>query len=152
MKIPKSAIWLIISALIMSIVFIYISTVRSLTSLETVLFQVIIMGLGLTGSYIFGKYSSEQAAKDLIKPHARSAFRRLISLYNSLSRLGAAIDEAIENEDSYSNRHNILILEKLESIVIEQLATADDAMEDWHDLVPEEVDELKKRLKGNNNE
>ena len=32
---------------------------------------------------------------------------------------------------------------KLEAIVIEQLATADDALEDWNDIVPDEVSELK---------
>ena len=31
---------------------------------------------------------------------------------------------------------------------IEQIATADDALEDWADIVPDDVDELRKKLGG----
>ena len=41
---------------------------------------------------------------------------------------------------------------KIEVIVIEQLATADDALEDWRDIVPEEVDELSRKLHTNRTE
>jgi hypothetical protein len=39
-----------------------------------------------------------------------------------------------------------MALARLEAIVIEQLATADDALEDWRDIVPEDVKELRGRL------
>ena len=39
-----------------------------------------------------------------------------------------------------------LTLPKLNALVIEQLATADDALEDWRDIVPEDVEELKQKL------
>lgn len=38
-------------------------------------------------------------------------------------------------------------MKQLEAVVTEQLATADDAMEDWNDVVPEDVCELKQRLR-----
>ena len=37
-----------------------------------------------------------------------------------------------------------MALAKLDAIVAEQLATADDALEDWRDIVPEDVEELTK--------
>ena len=102
-----------------------------------------ISALGLIGSYIFGKNSALENANEVIKPHARSAFRRLLSLYQSLSRVAFTIDDC-RNSGDYK-----LTVEKLESIVIEQLATADDAIEDWADIVPAEVNELKQnRIKG----
>ena len=39
-----------------------------------------------------------------------------------------------------------MALARLEAIVIEQLATADDALEDWRDIVPEDVEELTKNF------
>ena len=37
-------------------------------------------------------------------------------------------------------------LDRLESIVIEQIDTVDDALEDWRDIVPEDVEELRAKL------
>lgn len=124
----------------LAITYIVIASKRTLTPLEGTMFQFFILGLGTMGSFLFGKQSAKQTAKDLIKPHARSAFRRLIFLYESLSRLAKAIEKGKEEENSVAN--NNLVLEKLEAIVIEQIATADDALEDWRDIVPEDVEEL----------
>lgn len=83
---------------------------------------------------------SHRGAREIIRPHARSAFRRLISLYESLSRAGAELERA---KDSQTQD---LTLVKLEAIIVEQLATADDALEDWRDIVPKEVAELRSKL------
>ena len=37
-----------------------------------------------------------------------------------------------------------MTLAKLDTIVTEQLAAADDALEDWRDIVPDDVKELTK--------
>ena len=132
--------FLILISVGLAITYIVIASKRTLTPLEGTMFQFFILGLGIMGSFLFGKQSAKQAAKDLIKPHARSAFRRLIFLYESLSRLAKAIEKGKEEEISVAN--NNLVLEKLEAIVIEQIATADDALEDWRDVVPEDVEEL----------
>lgn len=119
---------------------IYIASQRTLTSLESTLLQAFSLSIGLIGSFYFGKYSAIDAAKNIIKPHARSAFRRLISLYESLSRVG------IEIQNSKNNQSQSETITKMEAIVIEQLATADDALEDWRDIVPDEVEELRIKL------
>ena len=43
-----------------------------------------------------------------------------------------------------------VVLAKLDAIVTEQLATADDALDDWNDIVPEDVAELKQKLQSDN--
>ena len=84
-----------------------------------------------------------KAGREVIKPHARSAFRRLFSLYMSISRVASIISMSKDPENSHGT------LGKVEVIVREQLATADDALEDWRDIVPEEVDELSRKLQTN---
>ncbi|MDN3639077.1 hypothetical protein QWY82_09680 [Simiduia curdlanivorans] len=143
---------MVIAAFVFVALSVFISSQRALTSLENTLLQAFGLGLGLIGSFMFGKQSAKEAAKEIIKPHARSAFRRLISLYESLSRVGFAIENCHSSPESQSQT-----MAKLEAIVIEQLSTADDALEDWNDIVPEEVSELKARLErsrinGRNNE
>ena len=122
--------------------FVYVATTRTVTDLEGVLLQVIALATGLVGSFIFGRQSAHEAAKEIIKPHARSAFRRLLSLYRSLSRVASilASSQDFESRENYKVMHA-----KLEGIVVEQLAVADDALEDWRDIVPEEMKELRLR-------
>ncbi|MGE4267053.1 MAG: hypothetical protein AB7F25_06430 [Deferribacterales bacterium] len=133
--------FLIVVAIIVAVMQIIISSQRQLTSLENTLLQLFSLLSGLIGSYFLGKYSSTESAKEIIKPHARSAFRRLMSLYASLSRV------AIEISNSKEYQSKEITLERMEVIVIEQLATADDALEDWKDLVPDEIEELSSKLK-----
>ncbi len=140
-----SGIFLIAVSILIGIVFVLVASTRQLTNLENALFQAIALFFGIFGSYILGKESTKSAAKELIKPYARSAFRRLISLYYGLSRLA----QLIENTRRNNNSAEILAstLDKIEVMTVDQLATADDALNDWRDIVPEDVDELYDRIK-----
>jgi hypothetical protein len=131
---------LITVALLVAGISVLIASERPLTSLENTLLQAFSLAFGIIGSFHFGRQSATDAAKQIIKPHARSAFRRLISLYESLSRVGAEIENSKNNQDA------AITIAKMEAIVVEQLATADDALEDWRDIVPEEVEELRSKL------
>ena len=124
--------------------FIYTSIGRNLTTLENTFFQIFTLAAGLVGSYLLGRESATQNARELMKPHARSAFRRLVALYRGLSRIGSEIEVSrlTLSSDQYLNS----CLGKLEGMVTEQIATAADALEDWNDIVPEEVQELKQKL------
>jgi len=137
----RQGFWLVAASIAVSAFFVIVSSTRDLTALENTLLQVFSIGLGLAGSFIIGREGSKEAAVDLIKPHAKSAFRRVLSLYNSLSRLATAIEA--QKEQLSSNKAALHSLEKLQGIVIEQISTADDAMEDWKDIIPEELDKLK---------
>ena len=134
---------LILVAIGISALVVYITTTRALTTVESILWQVFVLTAGLAGSFIFGRQSAKEAAKEMIKPHARSAFRRLVSLYESLSRASTVIEMTESSESSEDIRVTIA---KLDTIVTEQLSTADDALEDWNDIVPEDVEELKQKL------
>lgn len=122
-------------------------TKRTLTGLESTLWQIFVFAAGLTGSFIFGRQSARESAREIIKPHARSAFRRLISLYLSLRRAGTIIESS---QSARSDENHQVTLAKLEVIVTEQLTAVDDALEDWNDIVPEEVAELKQKLESDN--
>jgi hypothetical protein len=126
--------------------FVYLTATRSLTSLESVLLQFIFFAAGFGVSFWIRQKSVENAVRETIKPQARSAFRRLSSLYASLSR---ASTELRSLNDSASSEHFRVIFAKLDAIVNEQLNTTDDALEDWRDVVPEDVDELKQKLQSN---
>lgn len=140
----KAGIILVMVSVGIAIVFLVLATYRDLTAIENVLLQIFSLSIGLVGSYVLGRESTREAAKDLVKPHARSAFRRLLSLYRSLSRLAVAIQTA--RTTNSSEPVSVAVLDKLEGIVVEQIATADDALEDWRDIVPEDVEELRAQL------
>lgn len=137
----NQGLWLVAASIAISGFFVVVASIRDLTALENTLLQVFSIGLGLIGSFIIGREGSKEAAIDLIKPHARSAFRRVLSLYNSLSRLATAIE--LQKEQLSSNKAALHSLEKLQGIVIEQISTADDALEDWKDIIPEELRKVK---------
>jgi len=139
---------LILGSIAVAVTFSLIASKRSLTNLEAVLLQSISLGTGLIGSFIFGRQSTRKAAIELVKPHARSAFRRLWSLYQSLSRLAEVAQSAKFSGDSqHDGKNSVEYIPIIEAIISEQLATADDALEDWRDLIPEDIEELEKRIK-----
>lgn len=126
-------LFVVIAFVLMSL-FGYLSTTRSLTEMEAYVFQILSLFTGLVGSFLFGRQKTRNSIKEIVEPHARSAFRRLISLYRSISRVA----EIIESDDD--DQQKIAVIR---AIVFEQIATANDALEDWRDLVPEAVEELK---------
>ena len=132
---------LVLISIVVSIVFAITATRRNLNGLESSIWQIFTFAAGLSGSFIFGRQSAREAAREIIKPHARSAFRRVLSLYRSLARASATIklSQAPESEEALQ-----VTLAKLDTIVTEQLAAADDALEDWRDIVPDDVKELTK--------
>lgn len=121
----------------------YVATTRALTTLESFVWQFLSLLIGLIGSFIFGRQSAQKAAREFIKLSSRSAFRRLLSLYESISRVAYTIESAQSSESPDDFQ---LKLAELEGIVFMQLQTASDALEDWRDIVPDEVKELQEKL------
>src|SRR6476660_1158590 len=111
-----------------AIVFTVVASSRPLTPLEGTLLQGLSLLAGLAGSYIFGTISARDTARDLIKPHARSAFRRVLALYMSLSRLARAIDSSGTQARARNEPDGgFTPFDTLQAIVVEQIATAGDA-------------------------
>ena len=121
------------------IILVYIAATQELSSLGRVLLQIILLAISSAISLFAGQKSAREAAGEILKLHARSAFRRLLSLYQSLSRAATVIESA---QSSKSDENYQVILARLEEIVTEQLATADDALEGWNDIVPEDMEKL----------
>lgn len=121
--------------------FAYFATTRTLTALESVFLQGYSVTIGFIGTFLFGRRSARDTARDMIKPHARSAFRRLLSLYQSLYRMAAIV-----SRDPATTEDFRVVLAQIRVIADEQLRAADDALADWQDIVPEDLDELNKRL------
>lgn len=123
---------------IASVAFVVLNFFRDMSPVENTLFQVLISGTGLLGSYIFGKSSARAGALEVIKPHARAAFRRVLALYNSLYRLSNKIEEL--KQDGPDHRFDLI-----QALVNEHIATGLDAIDDWRDIVPDEVEEIERR-------
>lgn len=123
--------------------------------LGTSLLQGITLVFGTVGSFVLGKDASAHAAREAVRPHAKSAFRRVTTLYKGLGRLKSAAEvEAQYLEGHASNPDRLLSvdfalasLSKVELMITEQIATADDALEDWRDLAPEEVAKIESAAK-----
>jgi hypothetical protein len=135
----KSAFILIAISIFVSAGCIVLACFRNLSALENILFQVFSLGLGFAGSYILGQKSANDVAKEIIRPHVKAAFRRLNSLYSSLGRIISFIDS-----DTNSNDPSTTLKVVRESVFM-QVSQADDAMEDWSDIIPEDVERLKER-------
>ena len=112
--------------------------------MEAVVSQILPLFATLAGSYFFGQQASKELMKEMFKLHARSAFRRLISLYRSISCVAHIIaGEEVAHIIAGEENDNAKKIGIINAIVIEQIATANDAMADWQDVVPELVEELK---------
>ena len=119
--------------------FICIAEKRDLTQLEIIFFQILILSTSLIGSYQIGRQTAKDIAREMIKPHAKSAFRRVMSLYRTLSRVAGVIADPDPKNDA-------LKLTLIEGIVVEQINTADDALADWQEVIPESTEELRKKM------
>ena len=142
-KITKNLKWIVPVLICLGILLALIYTVTKTSSgLTSVLLQIfslfISSGISIFGGHLLSKRTG--------KPHARSALRRLITLHNSLWRAGNALQllpkETVEDCQ--------VLLARIEEIIVEQVLAARDATEDWEDIIPEEVREIKRASEPDN--
>ncbi len=129
---------LIVVCFVLVVGFVAYTFITNPTPSEVALFQLGILITGLYSSYIFGRNSAQAGAREVIRPHARSAFRRVTALYNSLFSLSIKIEELKGEEPDHR-------LDLIQALVDEHYQTGKDAMEDWRDIVPEEVEEIERK-------
>lgn len=138
-------IFVIIGVLI-ALAYIIIACFRDFSTLELILFQIFSLILSIAGSFLFGKQSAKKNAEEMIKPHARSAFRRVLGLHQSFYRMLEATDEMnFYKEDVEKNKDMQIAV--IKSILIEQTTIVTDAIEDWRDLIPEDLEELERKAR-----
>lgn len=123
--------------------------------LATSLLQAITLVFGTWGSYVLGKVASREAAEGQVRQSARSAFRRVRTLYEGLGRLSQKaqveasqlLDTCAKDESGQVRLELALAsLDKLYLMAEEQRATGVDALEDWRDLAPDEVREIETEI------
>ena len=148
-KITKNLKWIVpvlicVGILVLStLIYMATRTSSGLTSVLLQLFSLVISsGISIFGGHLLSQRRSQRTGK----PHARSALRRLITLYNNLSRAGYAL-QSLPKETVEDYR---VLLTQLEEIIVEQLFAADDAIEDWADIIPEEVAQFKRASESDN--
>jgi hypothetical protein len=109
---------------------------------SSLLQAVIVLVIGYA-SYEFGKASALTAAEDMIKPHVRSAFRRIVALGDALTRFLESIERQraiLEQDAAASNGMNTFnsvtaSLALLNIQITEQLDTANAAVAEPVNLV-----------------
>ncbi len=141
-------IWPVLIGLVVfgsTVVFATIAAIRDLTSVENVLFQLIFLFIGCSVSYWVGQKSIKKAAEEIVKPHARSAARYLISLNKSIARVRIlatmGLPQRFEAEADYHVIRGAII-----ATLGEQLVATDDALENWRDTLEEELEDLIQKL------
>ena len=126
---------IVVGAVALAVAMVVVSAIRPLSTLELILWQVVSLLLGLSGSYWFGRNAARDSARDVIRPHARSAVRSLLGLRDSLRALSHRIEDYQDEDEDYR-------LEVIQAIVEEQMPVSDSAIEDWRDITPEDVAEI----------
>jgi len=135
---------LIALAVIVLLIVLYLSTLRSLSTLELLLFQLFILLVSLLGAYLFGINAKRKSEEWALKQYARAAFRRVLTLYRSLVRMAEFL--AREDTDEESSVDVRVILASLRATVLEQIGTLQDALEDWRDVIPSDVEDIEEKL------
>lgn len=128
---------------------------RELTPLESVLLQFFGLAVGVWASFSAGMEAGRKMEASRTQASARSAFRRVTRVYEALGRLIESIETRRDVLYHHSGNGSDVRLSSVEAAldllgvqVTEQLGTANDAMEDWRDLVPDQVRELEQKAEG----
>lgn len=148
---------IIVAAVILQIVTLVVSFQEPTPVLASITLQSVTFGTGLVGSYIFGKSSARDAAKEIIRPHARASFRRAVNLYKALHRQRETLTvvHGALAEEARPDANGVQVVEMsaarwaiigVQNLVIEQIGTATDALEDWKDIVPEDVEDFARQI------
>lgn len=107
------------------------------------------------GAWLLSKHTAAEAGREGVRRQARPAFRRVLNLYAAIIRQGVAVQEetnileglavSVEGRDFLELAHVRGSMRRLHAMTVEQAATGRDALDDWRDIVPQEVAELEAR-------
>jgi hypothetical protein len=147
------ALLFLIALLVLTI---FVTSRKSTTNGESALWTFILFAIGLVATYYFGRKSVSEAAADLVRPQARSAGRRIVTLGKGIGFFRAAMREqhsaatstAAENDGKVPIASIDLAYATLELQIEQQLLTVIDALEDWREFDPEIENELRKMTNG----
>lgn len=101
--------------------------------------------IGLWGSYELGQKSVTGGD---VRPRIRGSYRRMATLHAQLYALTEVVArqrDASLQSDSQVGERTAATLEMIEFAIGQNLSVVADAMEDWADIVPEEVADLRQK-------
>lgn len=136
------ALLLLVVSVSMMIVIILTAIDRKLSVEEAIFMQAFSLVTALVSSYLFSRLGSDKLAKEMFAPLTRSAFRRIVSLYKGVSYIAEIVDS---DDDARIKDDNSRLL-AIKGIAFEQIRTANDALEDWREVIPEAVAELERDI------
>lgn len=144
-----AALLVLIALLVLTI---FVTSRKSTTNGESALWTFILFAIGLGATYYFGRKSVSEAAADVVRPQARSAGRRIITLGKGIGFFRAAMkvqhsaarNVAAENDGKVPIESVDLAYATLELQMQQQVLMVIDALEDWREFDPEIVNELRK--------
>jgi hypothetical protein len=118
--------------------------------------NVVLLLISLFGSYVIGR--STTSTSD-VRPHAKKAFRRVVTHYRALAAVPALIESqrAMLAEQAARTDDDVVPMAFVQNAlwvvdfqINQQLATVNDAMEDWRDIVPDEVEAVEREASESN--
>jgi hypothetical protein len=124
---------------------------KDTTNTEGALWTFILFAVGVAATFYFGRQSVRDAANEVVRPQAKSAARRLITLgrgINSLREIlrehqNAAHATADGSEGKVPVESIDLACSILEVQLDQQMLSVVDALEDWRQFDPEIKNELE---------
>lgn len=149
-----SELWPVVGACLVAAVTVWVQTRRPPNTLAAALLQGGTLIFTIYASYVFGKVSARRAADDLNRSRAKSPFRRMQTLYRAMERQRQSIEEVrhhLARLQLGDGNARVLFdsvdfaLTHLDRIVVEHIATGEDALSDWRDVAPDEVAEIERR-------
>ncbi len=143
---------LTLAAAILFLPFVLVATQRALSNLELVLLQAAATAVGVYASFASGRASVEATTNEFMRGRARTAIRRLILIYSGIGRIAGEIEHQRQMNHSGAETDGesgalTAALDVIAARVSEQLATADNAIDEWRDLAPSDVEELEERAR-----
>lgn len=124
------------------------------SGLEIVALQTLATVLGGWAAFRFGKSSAAAAASEMIRPHVRSAFRRILSLHMAQLRWLASIEsrrevlcDCAEGASTVELSRVLDAFAMIEAQIGEHISTYNDSLEDWRDIIPDEIAALELQLR-----
>lgn len=138
--------------IVVAIVFVVQASRRPPDAFEVAVFQIVTLVLSFSGALILGGVTSEAEATRRVRQQAKPAFRRLVSILTGLGHIAEATDAArvfltvksADNDGRVEVGHVEYALDQVAARVKAELEVAPFAIDDWEDLAPDEVRELKK--------
>ena len=157
---------LTLTTLVLAALTVYVGTRTPPNLLGASLLQAMTLAVGVVTPYVFAKYSDANASSEILKSHAKPAFRRTRNIYKGLGLLSSQIQlsfgrleqltQQANGQEYIEYEHVRSVMYSLEYALNALIETADDVLRDWHDLVPDEVDaimrEVESRESGGSND